>query len=238
MYNTEEEGFLTKKRIRIIILIAIAFLVLIIGLIIHHFRTHLSIANFSEVESSMSSADRARIEDRLFGIIAMAGLDPNADDIKIREGSYEEETSGGVTTGTFIVDIDSLRQTYVITAEWSSDKDVIHTDDVYIMCPKLDQIIYEGSTCEALESSSSDLAYYLPYFLTMEDGTDIQVSANYRDPNNPYIEVLVQTACGDKELAERAKEYTINWVRDTVHIDPDNYTFEAPYYICRTAHGD
>lgn len=141
----------------------------------------------------------------------------NIDDVVIRDGTYRESTENDITTATFLVDIDSLRQTYQITAAWS-DKVELY-DSLAIDCPPVDQMKYPDTVCKGMFNTTASLDLYLPHDITDDDTEDGVLWAYiYGDEYNRTIDVEM-APCDIDATRKKVDDYL-----GSLPIDMDEYT--------------
>ena len=149
------------------------------------------------------------------------------EDAEIREGSYKEETIGDVVTANFIIDIESLRYSFAVTAKWNK-KSPSKDFDIQIQCPHYIDAIYTDTKCIAA-SPTDQLRRYLPHYEVMPDGqkinADFRTYAFYQEhAGESYLAVEV-SACGNEETLSSAKTIIINWLK-SIYLDPNDYYIE------------
>ena len=85
----------------------------------------------------------------------------------VRDGSYKETVSQGITTATFLVDIDDVKQTYIVTVSWS-DGSVELSDAILISCPSESESKYPDSYCKGMYDNTDDVENRVKYSLYSE----------------------------------------------------------------------
>lgn len=145
-------------------------------------------------------------------------------DAVIREGTYEErEMEDGSVRANFIVDIDSLKQSYTISTGWSEDKKVVY--EVVVDCPPLAQMKYPETVCYGMYNNTYSINLYLPYIVNPEGydkedavlAPDIYIDA---DESEKIVEVMV-SACDADKFKREAMEYL-----NSIPVDLSDYKIE------------
>jgi len=133
----------------------------------------------------------------------------NIDDIVIREGTYQEtENEDGSVRVNFIVDIDSLKQTYTISTGWSKDKSAVY--EVVVDCPPQSMMKYSETICHGSYNNTYSLDLYLPYTVdsTYEDAApNVYIEGNEIDKT-----ILVMVSACD---AEKYKKMAMDYLKST-----------------------
>ena len=113
-------------------------------------RQHVEIEN-NDVLSNVPKSDRDLLDEQLWNLIQnnVAGVDRSViDDAVVRDGTYKETNDGEGNLGaTFLLDIDSIKQTYAISIVWTTNRSEIVADSVYVDCPPIDQMKYPETVC-------------------------------------------------------------------------------------------
>ena len=115
-----------------------------------------NIDNINDFLSSTPAKDKVALEQSLY-LIAKAN-NTTANELgpaTIRDGSFSETLDNKVHYTSFLVDIDSIQQTYQISFNWS---DEIHiSNGIIINCPDPKDSKYPGVICKGMYNSSNDL---------------------------------------------------------------------------------
>lgn len=130
-------------------------------------RNHIDIIDETNQTEEMPAAAKEEYEKVLWEIIEanVEGVDKSViKDAKIREGSYKKEVSeDGTVQVNFLVDIDSIKQSYRVVLGWNKQGEVIQPQ---IGCPMPvlgETTKYPESYCQGTYRNSQDLELYLPY---------------------------------------------------------------------------
>ena len=152
---------------------------------------------------------------------------PNADrsvvdDIVVRDDSYEEIVEGKAKSVNFIIDIDSIKQTFMVSIGWSEDSDSSPDNNIGISCPPKNKMKYPETVCYGMYNNTYSLDLYLPHSVYPEGYEDDGgIAPNYMitgDEYNETLDIMVST-CD----AEGFKEAAWNYL-DSLPIDFSNYT--------------
>lgn len=151
-------------------------------------------------------------------------------DAKIRAGTFKQTYSkeNNVYTTSFIVDIESLQQSYQANYQWIKDKKRNYTMDEWgsnVRCLPKDKLIFGDFDCRDIFSvmggEENSIIKHLPYstvdyFITLdpkiEDTLNIVIITSYGDEkNDPDIAIL------------KYKQDAMDWIR-SIGFDPIDYT--------------
>ncbi|MBP5511984.1 hypothetical protein J6X90_01180 [Candidatus Saccharibacteria bacterium] len=152
----------------------------------------------------------------------------------IREKTFSEsyDSYNYIHSGEFIVDIESIKQTYHIYYDWSPNKDseqlIASSYGVTANCPSKTEAIYDFYKCKNPYTDENYRAYdyltmLLPYSSNLSDGTPFSASPvdYYYGSNEPFVRISVD-ACGDNKKVDNGvkafKDYLKNY-----DLNPDDY---------------
>ena len=129
-------------------------------------RDHIEVDDGAEILSNMPSAERELYENELWNVIIAhtEGLDNSiVKEAIIREDSYTEEidSENGVSKVSFLIDIDSIRQTYKVYAGWTKNEPF--TVSPVIECVSVKESKYPDSICFGTYNNTYSLDLYLPW---------------------------------------------------------------------------
>lgn len=230
----------TSKNQKIIALICIqAIVILIIVICANVFlgeKQYATIQNNNETEKQIPDSVKDFVSDNIWR--ALVSYDANVkqnrvNDISVREGSLEtEENSDGSIGASFIVDIDSLKQTFLIKTGWSGDGAVVY--EVNVECPTRDLMKYPETVCVTPYNDSYSLDLYLPYEITDGDGEDAEVMAYIEGNEADGVIDVEMVPCWDTDEIQNEvdayldytgidlSQYDINYYVVTSDVDCDN----------------
>ncbi|MBR3246703.1 hypothetical protein IKF87_02365 [Candidatus Saccharibacteria bacterium] len=133
-------------------------------------------------------------------------------DVVIREGTYTETEHEFGTSAEFIIDIDSIKQTYKVNIGWAEDgHEDEYYDDVIIDCPPISEMKYPETVCHGMYNDSYSLNLYLPY--TIESpyvdeysyaGPELYIDG---DEQSHTITVVLNPCNNANVYREKAKDY-------------------------------
>ena len=151
------------------------------------------------------------------------GVDDEVSDVVIREGSEISSTNVDTDGGywketTFLIDIDSLKQTYTVKIIESDEKLDGITAQIY--CPKLTESKYPESECRGIYySDNTSIEYRLPYEFSLENGEKVLVKNVDTIKKQGEWKNIVQVylfSCKDKNPpVEEAEKAVREWVKGT-----------------------
>jgi len=229
------------KRNRLIILAILAGLVAIIPIIIYFFQlsrpvpNEMLITNLSEHFNNLPPTHKTALQSLLYDTVSSntgGQADLSAVTATVRyEGivnSYDADQD--VYYGNFIVDIPAVRQSYLMSFEWSSDRNNPYVSQygAMVVCLDKERLIYEEFSCrDSIFSTNDDfeedvLMAQLPYSTLSYEITNsghksvrikiILSSADERSNPDTAIERYKQQALSFIEsLGANPKAYDINW---------------------------
>lgn len=227
---------ITPIQIIIAIFVFIVSIILVISLISifrkNPYGPETKIDNFSQYYRQTPSDVRDLTFSQLYGII-----DNNLSDdtkvptsgAKIRKdtNTNKYDASSDINYYTFMVDIESIQQSYYVQISWSknSNNNALGGYPILITCPKPDQLIYKEFSCQDSQTNlgnSSDPAFsVLPvtvaYYTSNNSFVKYQISCQtYSNEADATIYIDINDETGGNHEAALAK------IRD-LGLNPDNY---------------
>ena len=203
--------------------------VIILALAIHivfQSKTRIEIENGGEVTSAIPDEYMENFKKTLWELISsnVDNIDKNViDDVVIRDGTYEEVINENVKSVNFIIDIDSIKQTFAVSIGWSENSKDGPDNNVSIECPPVDEMKYPETVCYGMYNNTYSLDLYLPHTVYPEGSEDDGVTApNYMitgDESTKTLDIMV-SACNAEKFKQEAWDYLDN----KVPIDFSNYT--------------
>lgn len=175
---------LSKRKIIIIVIVLITIIAIAVASIVYissnkrnSYGGELQIANLDEVTNGRPSDQDTLeyIKYDLYRVVNKNNTPPvesnSIKDILIRENSFQQnqDTIKGVNDVSFIVDIESLKQSYLVSYQWSIGKDRSNLDEwgTVVKCLPIEQLIYGDFNCKdmfiELDSPSDPILKHLPY---------------------------------------------------------------------------
>lgn len=186
-----------KKDVNPLILIGIGFALLVIIVLIITFKNlfrknpygeEIRIDNFSQYYSDVPGDEQDKIFHELYETVS-----ENTHDIEkmpssgalVRDGTtnYEYDRDAYVHYGNFVVDIESLKQSYQVQFNWSNKENSINGYSVIVGCVSASQQIYPFDNCE--DMFTNNVSWGNDYQLNYSFGT--RTSYRVRQIVNDHI---------------------------------------------------
>lgn len=133
---------------------------------------------------------------------------------------YKEISDGSLNNASFIVDFNSIRESYNVSVTWPNPDD--GSPNILISCPLLASK-YPTTPCKTEMNSSSEIENYLPYIGSTELGKKYKIVGRYFDDGKLYLDIQVGLNGSDEEMNQAlvaAKE----WIEE-IGFDANEYTF-------------
>lgn len=226
---------LEKKQKIIIISTVIIFVIIFILLFFiqptNKYSDEISIKNYDKYISNLPKDKRDSINNSLYKIVKnnLNSNNLNVNDANIREGSnnYNYNEALNINSGSFMVDMQSIKQSYLVSYEWSSDtkNDNLSGYTTSITCLSSDKLIYGDFNCKddsSLNTNRDPILNYLPYsrFNYVVTATMDNYKANL---NVDIFLFLSDTENGERENSiNKYKTEVIDWIK-SINLNPDNY---------------
>jgi hypothetical protein len=177
-----------------------------------------NISNYSDYTETIPSGLREGIDEALYRAVELnlsEGEKMITSSASIRkktpQSSYNNSTN--ITSGSFIVDLKDIRQSYKVFYDWSADKDNpgVSGTPIAVNCLSSDDRIYKDFKCiDGSESSGLSLEYQLPF-------TDIsgpfEIEYMHKQETTPVIGIFHSTPDG--------RQKALDWLRSK-NINPTN----------------
>ena len=207
------------QKIVILIVLQVIFIIMIVSIvnsIISKPRDHVATLDDNGILKDIPRAELDLYEQELWKVIEATdnSLDKSIiKDAVVREGSYTEEKREIGDKGeishqvSFIIDIDSIQQSYKVILGWS--KNDLTTP--IIDCLPVSEAKYPNSFCQGTYRNSNSLALYLPYQIESPYkaeydfvGPDVYIDG---DESTHVITVWLTPCNNREENKEKANEY-------------------------------
>lgn len=244
----QDQGISRKKAV---IIIVAAFIVLmgIIWLVTalvqkdsNQFGKFIRIQNYTSKVKNVSSDMRDSTESYLYNIV-VKNVDSSVNaskvgDAMIRDGSDEQSyiSQTAVYEGSFIVDMASIKQSYLVQYSYSRNNTVdVGGNPVVISCLPKDKLKYGEFKCvDFVSAQSSDndaLLQYLPY-----ENFSFKLSPDATQSDTLVIIAKLSISEADLkgDAASRAstvtmyKQEVVKWIKSK-GVDPTKYTIQYNY---------
>lgn len=225
MFKTLMQNLSRNQKIAIVVILQLIVILIIAACVNWAFQPKQYVSVENKNSTSIPDANWNGIKNELWYLIQnnVKNADrADIDDAVIREGTYEETTANDITTATFLLDIDSLKQTYFITTSWSDKVEL--SDALSIDCPPIDQMKYSETVCYGMFNNTYSLDLYLPYVVYpdgLDDDEGEPLAPNYMitgDEANKTLDILV-SVCDVEGFKKAAWDYL-----NTTPIDFSDYT--------------
>ncbi len=235
----------SRKRTALIVTAVVGGLI-ILGLVITIIAVSLNrspydngvaIQNFDKLVKNLPKERKDAVFAALYEVVKLnnSGEVPDITDAIIREGS-EVQTPAGPRqySGSFIVDIASLRQSYLVQYAYSPDaNDHFMTGyPLVVSCLPADKLIYGEFDCKNpgfIDSTPIDpIVYILPYSTL---SYEVRALTSPADPNGKTtlkITLFLSDAdyrTGKDAAIESYKQQALSWIRSQ-GFNPDNYLLQ------------
>lgn len=149
-----------KTKLLIVVSVAVSLAIIIVAIVLAVMKEHEDAARQVTMESypaSMPEEIRRGLGEQLKNLLIQKEDAKPEEVIKgvIRNGSYEESIDSDITSVTFLVDIDSYKQTYAVAASWSDKVEI--SDAITITCPNKEQSKFPKSFCKSMFNTTRDV---------------------------------------------------------------------------------
>ena len=210
-----------REKKNIIILILIILTPLIIGIIIfiiyllffvHPRVTITNLSSFTNGKPQKAEVVK-NIEEFLYDTAKLnANNISNHESALVREGTFLQEEKWAVNYVSFIVDIDSIQQSFNVSYAWTDNKDAIVNEwDTYITCVDEKNKKYQNSSCtdfRLLDYGTNDpIDFILPYH---------KVEKFKISYNNQTKTILVDLFGCREEAIKDQKEEADLWLKNNI----------------------
>ena len=214
----------------------------IIIFIVFYNQTHdhkISVTNINDYIKNMPDSKKQEIYETIY-FAAKTNSDKDERTLSIATATIREKTFSEtynqydkIYSGDFIVDIESIKQTYHIYYDWSPDKEseqlIAASYGVSANCPTKTEAVYDFYKCKNPYTDEKYRAYdyatmILPYSANLSDGTPYSASSvdYYYDSEEPFISVSVD-ACGNNQKLQEGINAFKNYLK-SYDLNPDDYT--------------
>ncbi|NTW61149.1 hypothetical protein HGB24_00490 [Candidatus Saccharibacteria bacterium] len=199
------------------------------------------INNFDSNLPNLSANMKDSINDQLAKTVGINTRDQSIDisDAIIRNGSssYQQNEITGIYSGSFIVDLKKMSQSYKASIQWSkNDRTQIIGDTVRIRCLPVNNLIYGDFNCQDETTKLEDIErnnpilQYLPY-----STNNFIISANINKDGTVSLNadiILYSYDTRDKNEEESINKYKlqiIDWIKSK-DFNPDDFIISYKIY--------
>ena len=241
-----QQGTVSRKKAAIILISLLAGLALIVGVISmflksdeNQFGKYITIQNYSSKVKNTPDSVKEATESYLYTVVVM-NIDSSTNaskinDAFIREGSEKQNYAMNVYTGTYIVDMASIKQSYLVTYTYSSDETKLGGNPIVVSCLPKEDLIYGEFKCTDLVSKQAaeddGIIRYLPYenfsYKITPDATQGENLVLVVTLDIPQSDLKGNAASRAEVVAMYKKEVT-DWITSK-GIDPKRYVIQYNY---------
>ena len=145
-------------------------------------------------------------------------------DVVVRDSTFSESRDGDSVSYYFIIDIDSLQQSYIIDYTWSTKEFI--SDGLTISCPAVKDMIYTTYCIGMYDNTiSATLATY-PATKTLDSTIPYTVYYDFSHPESDARTVIASTSVCDDNTLSRIKSTTESYLT-TLGLSSYNITVTA-----------
>lgn len=235
--NTKQKGVIISVALIFIIMFALLFL-----LQPHNqYGKEIGINNYNKYISNLPTDQKDAINSNLYNIVKWnsTSSDPSIKDAAIRDGSveYTNDATKNIYYGSFIVDVLSIKQSYLVHYIWSPDKSNVNLGGyaATIECLPSSKLIYGNFTCKddfnrsPIITNSDPILDYLPH-----STLDYNVTGNYNG-NKLDLNVDILLSLSDtldnktEDSINKYKSQVVDWIK-SIKLNPDNYSITYNIY--------
>lgn len=224
---------------KIIIGIIIVIILVVGGVLIWRNTTNggMKIKNFSSYFNGVPNSEKVEIEDSLAKTVEL-NLGENqkltSKDVAIVRAetvNNEYVEIGNYYYGTFVVDIESLKQSYYIQFEWSKEKNNLDLSsyNVVITCVPDYYKIYDTPCVSFYEQQNPEInSLPLPYYGKLASGELFNINSSYYEDGLEYLQISV---CAAKREDNEVVDTVNNWLAD-YSLNLDDLEYLIYYNTC------
>lgn len=195
------------------------------------FGSAITMAGYDQTIQTLPKEYKDSFDAMLYKIVALNSGDKKASgvrDASIRVGSHKVKTATDSRhAGLFIVDIPSLRQSYEVQYEYTSNVRDNFTSGypLLISCPKKDQLRYGDFQCKDIYSQKFETVDPITTQLPHET-IDYVINSVVDENNDTSLVVTIYLSMADvsnpQQKVERVKADVMKWLQSKA-IDPSVY---------------
>jgi len=230
---------LDKKQQIIIVSSAAVFLTMFALLFLlmpsNQYGDNIGVNNYDKYIPNLPADRRSSINSTLYKITKdnSNGKDININDATIRKDSveYNYDKSTDINSGSFIVDMPSVKQSYLISYEWSPDNNNVNLSgySATAACLPLSRLVYGDFSCKDSFLNSRNNINRDPILNYLPHSTfNYVVTANMNNQNKVDLEANIilysydiRDGNRDNSINKYKNEIT-DWIKSN-GLNPDNY---------------
>lgn len=236
------------NRKTIIIAVSFGFVLLVLVVLGFYFNSisessnnqRIAIKNFNQYVKNISSDEQAGLEEMLYNTVLMNNVSEekivSINDATIREGSYEQDKQNDIYKTIFIVDIESIKQSYRIKNLYSKlepEQSGLYDYTRSVLCLEKNKLLYGEFNCKDRSSQERGLEQSDPILQHLPLSTlDYTVR---QDMNSKELKLIAEISLSavDYKMGEEASvnEYK-NRLRawfQSVDLNIDDYSITYTY---------
>lgn len=232
-----------KVMLSLIVIVALALAGVLVWNIIPRDYDKVNVTNAEELLTKVGNEELNNFRQELLNLLrgnGVIGEDETVDDVVVREGTvvsstdtYREDEYWKTTT--FLVDIDSIKQTYSVKIVESDENMEGVTAQIY--CPKLSESKYPESKCSGLYySDNSSIEYRLPYEMKLESGEKVLVKAldtvKKQGRWKNIVQVYLYSCDENNPPVSETEKMVRKWVDEVGDGFKDYYTYNIRTGYC------
>lgn len=216
-----------KKMILIIsgILVALFILLTIIFIATGGMsKNQADISNINSLPINLSKKDEENIKKAVFNYLSSNYSEYNdisSENIVIREKSYSETIDNDITHSTFIIDIESKKQSFRVNYNWSKTNSKSVNNPVTVQCLDSIDLIYGKFDCLDQSNSKDDkvdpILSYLPY------STDYYTITPVRNSDGSLTLKIQSTGLSRALTEDDYKQMVSEWL-SRKGVNPNDYS--------------
>lgn len=243
-----KNSYLFEQNKVFIIMALLVFVLLTTVILVFYFisqnqpTTTVSIKNYGDYEKTLPPSERESIETMLFNTIDsnLENIEQQKlDDVYIRDGSYSQELVGDNYNTEFIVDIESIKQSYKVTNTYprqGRQAGQNYDYNILVFClPKQDLKYGEFKCLDRISQekglqAADPIASLLPH-ATLDYLIEIGDSSAEGDKLNLAVTIYLSQAdynSGVDASIKLRKEAINSWF-ESHNLNPDNYIINYVY---------
>jgi len=231
---------ITKKNIFIFSIFVVVLVVVAIVFSFvsqeNRFGKRIIIENFSSKIKNISSDSRYKLESILYETVKYNGNNPDkTSGVVIREGSEKQsfENENKLYTGTFIIDIQSIKQSYRVNYRETqlADKTIEGGYALTIVCLDSKDLIFGDFKCKDIYSvdkiDRDPILDRLPY-----ETLNYSINPVYKDD---VLVLIVNISLSESEyrsgvegVVSKYKNEVYQWIK-SIGLNPENYQYQYNY---------
>lgn len=242
--NMSEKSKLNTIKISVVLIVIIFISLIVFALMFtnkNSYGNSVNINNFDQKVQNLPKDRKDSIAATLYNTLQINLSDKSKissiNDVVIREGSEKQDfdSTTKVYTGSFIVDVASVKQSYLVSYVYSQNPDDGNMTGypVMITCLESSKLIYGEFDCKdilASETTGLDpILKYLPY-----DALDFEIKATRNEDGtvkNLHVTLLLSDAdynTGIDAAIATYKQEALEWIK-SAGFDPAKYTINYTY---------